>query len=287
MSLKLFKSFIICASCIFFIGCTTTSYKAPSYWDHQSKAFNIAKAGHLNEGVRDTSVPKNIDSGIVGTAWDATDLYVTYFSNPSLGLTSMGSLGLGLLAKAAGPEEEWERNGFIAWMPKTHQGMTFEEAKNEMDRIVIESSVIALKSFNIKAVYFGKSDKGEEVYTLVSDEYGCQAIGESSSCTLKFHMRVPQWEGESPDYLFSPTFDSIVFTSLNDIKKSSWIEINSPKTARLPQKDIYTAISKELPEWAFIYLAPKKVKFEDGQVIPFPFMLNNGKPEFFVYPDKV
>ena len=243
MSISLVRVAAVCTLCTLFVGCSTTSYNPPAYWDHQSKAFNIAKAGHLTEGIRDTSVPKNIDSGIAGTTWDAADLYVTYFSNPSLGLTSMGSLGLGLLAKAAGPEQEWERNGFVAWMPKTNQSMSFEQAKEEMDRIVLKSSEAALRKFDIKAVYSGKSDRGEEVYTLVSDEYGCKKIGESS-CTLKFHIRVPQWQGESPDYIFSPSFDSIVFTSLSDIEKASWIEISSPKTAQLPQKEIYTAISK-------------------------------------------
>ena len=63
------------------------------------------------------------------------------------------------------------------------------------------------------------------------------------------------------------------------------ILVSSPASSSLPENQLYNEISKNLPEWMFIYLAPGKVTLADGNAIGFPHLLNQGESHFFVRPD--
>ena len=41
-------------------------------------------------------------------------------------------------------------------------------------------------------------------------------------------------------------------------------------------------ISKYLPEWTFIYVAPKDLLDDDGEPIEYPYILNQGQTHYFV-----
>ncbi|AIJ10680.1 Hypothetical protein ETEE_p1089 (plasmid) [Edwardsiella anguillarum ET080813] len=73
------------------------------------------------------------------------------------------------------------------------------------------------------------------------------------------------------------------FTS-EDATQYNRIDLTNGTNAHMPQQMIYANISKKLPSWVILYLAPKGVTLGNGEKIGFPYMLENGKPEFFVYP---
>ena len=167
----LIKATAVCALSAMFAGCTTTSYKADYYRDSNSKAFNIANAGSIY-GIKDTHAPNNFD--VTGAALTGVDLFSTFYSNPSLGLTNWSSLGMGLINGFS--KEEADFSNLIAWLPKSTPEMSFQEAQTKMESIV-DQAVAA--SLNNKGVSFEKKD-GEfnsYTYTLVKKSWGCYEAG--------------------------------------------------------------------------------------------------------------
>jgi hypothetical protein len=63
------------------------------------------------------------------------------------------------------------------------------------------------------------------------------------------------------------------------------VNVGNGAASHAPQQAIYAAISKQLPDWAYLYLAPKSVELENGDKVAFPYLLGQGKPEFFAYPE--
>lgn len=77
---------------------------------------------------------------------------------------------------------------------------------------------------------------------------------------------------------------SYKFTS-RDKKNFNAILVSSLTNSSLLKNQIYNEISKNLPKWMFIYLAPSKVKLSSGKTIDFAYLLNQGKASFFIRPD--
>jgi hypothetical protein len=59
------------------------------------------------------------------------------------------------------------------------------------------------------------------------------------------------------------------------------IRVEAPKEAKINKQQLFLKISRELPPWVFLFVAPEQQP--DGRYSP-PMVLDQGKPEFFVYP---
>ena len=74
--------------------------------------------------------------------------------------------------------------------------------------------------------------------------------------------------GPSPDYIDAPSQSSIPFLSHGTGGETrSWIVLSSSKNALMPEKELYEDISKNLPAWAYLYMAPDRVKLENGVTV--------------------
>ncbi|HFU9958896.1 TPA: hypothetical protein ACH7R7_002541 [Escherichia coli] len=65
----------------------------------------------------------------------------------------------------------------------------------------------------------------------------------------------------------------------------NFVNVGNGAASHAPQQAIYAAISKQLPAWAYLYLAPKSVELDNGEKVAFPYLLDQGKAELFVYPE--
>ena len=57
-----------------------------------------------------------------------------------------------------------------------------------------------------------------------------------------------------------------------------------PETAKIPEYEILSALSKSLPDWTYMYIAPKQVSNKSGDMMNFPFILREGNTELFLSP---
>lgn len=282
MILKFGKAIAVCALSTLFVGCAGGGkYNAPSYYDGGSKAYNISFAGWIREGMKDRHAPEGYNK-LGEAAFDSADLYATYFMNPSLGLTNWGSLGLGILSKIAGPKPAGQRNTLIAWMPVTDPNIPMEAAHKQLDSIVNDAVISALAELKISHSYEGKGDYGQHIFKLKNDALDCS---ERTSCSLEYRIDNLAARGPSPDYIDEPSDMSIAFTGGGKYKDDyNWLEINSDNGSSFPQQDLYLAISRNLPGWAYIYLAANEINTGNGKKITYPLLLGKGKPELFIYP---
>ena len=276
------KAITICALSAMFVGCASTgTYNAPKYYDTYSKAHNISSAGGIWAGMKDRHAPKGYNR-LGEAAFASTDLYVTYFMNPSLGLTDWGSLGFGMLAKLTGPKKSGHRNNIFAWMPIDDLNITQEAAKQRFDSIINKAVLAAFDDLNIDHTYAGKGKFGQHVFKLNNDALDCS---ERTECTLEYRVKDISYKGASPSYTAAPSKSVVAFTAHGKYKDEySWLEINSTYGSKFPQQDLYLAISRHLPAWAYIYLAANEVNTGEGKKITYPILLEKGKPELFIYP---
>jgi hypothetical protein len=58
---------------------------------------------------------------------------------------------------------------------------------------------------------------------------------------------------------------------------------------RLPEVEIFSKVSKKLPEWAYIYIAPgfSSIKNDEGnfRFLMFPLIIHQGEPLYFIRPE--
>ena len=281
MSIKWVKTVAVCALSTLFVGCAGGGkYNAPDYWDHQSKAYNITKAGRMMTGIKDVNAPENHNNIDLGNmAYNSADLYFTYFMNPSFGLTNWGSLGFGALNLLS--RKDGNYHTLLAWMPKKDTNITYEKARADLDQIVNNAVLEAFKKLDLDAEYVGQGKYEQRIFNIRSEELLCNS---SMPCTLEYRIDLPTWSGSSPSYIAEPSDDAIVFSAGDTKGDYSWIEINSEYASKLKQQELYQAISENLPGWAYLYLAPNRVRLGNNQKITFPVLLNKGQPELFIYP---
>jgi hypothetical protein len=89
--------------------------------------------------------------------------------------------------------------------------------------------------------------------------------------------------GTAPNFVSGAQGAAYAFTSGHETQYN-YVNVGNGAASHAPQQAIYAAISKQLPAWAYLYLAPKAVKLENGDKVAFPYLLEQGKPELFVYP---
>lgn len=292
MTIQLTKAVAVCAVSAMFAGCASNSgYQPRSYNDNYSKAYNIATAGGINDGVKDMKAPENYTKGSMGeSVYDSAQLYTMYFLNPSLGLTDWGSLGFGLLGKLL-ENPAGHNNNIFGWMPND-RGLTPDEGRKEFNAAMQKAVVAAFEEMELEYQYHGTDwTYGQHLYTFTSDKYEC-----GNSCNVEFFIYEVDATGKSPDYVSHPTDNSLAFlTGPNGFMDAynnftprdeyNWLNIYSDRVPAFPQQELYAAISKHMPEWAYMYLAPKTVKIGDGKSIPFPVLLNKGQVEMFIRPE--
>lgn len=281
MSLPWVKAVTVCALSTLFVGCAgSPTYNPPDYRDHQSKAFNVAKAGRMMTGIKDTKAPENHNNTDLGeVAYNSADLYFTYFMNPSLGLTNWGSLGFGVLGLFE--RKDGNYHTLLAWMPKNDPSITYEKARENFDQIVNNAVLKAFEKHELNAEYVGQGKFEQHIFNITNDELLCNA---TMPCSLEYRIDLPAWSGSSPGYISEPSEDAIVFSAGNTKGDYSWIEINSEYSSKLKQQEIYQTISENLPGWAYLYLPANKIRLGNTKKITFPVLLNEGKPELFIYP---
>lgn len=264
-------------------GLLTGCVSNPSYQQNHSRAYNIARAGGLVTGIKDQEVPK--ESYNVFTDSGATDVaYVLAGYSAPVGVFSNWQTGaLNLLSSLLEPDKHGARNSMLAWMP-ANMASSPKDAQEKMFSHVKISVEKALSSLGAEYALMYSKD-GVFVYHFYNPEWDCQTwvLGKSKSsemCSVHIAIFGPR-KIVGPDYIYSG--EAYAFEAGHGYKYNK-IEVRSGLSKKMPQQIIYARISENLPEWSFLYLAPNKVALETGEKVKFPYMLNKGKPEFFVYP---
>lgn len=265
-------------------GCSTTPR---TYSDSQSEAYNIVRAGGLYEDIQDTEVPAD-QVGSVTESMLKVGFISSGFMKPQLGMTSFQTGGLHLLTELFEPDTHGERNSLMAWMP-TSAAKTEEEAQTKLLDQINASMIAAFDELNIGHRLILRQE-GFISMQFIKDEWNCplSVKGRRTKLEDMCRVRIRVYEPDvelSPAYIAGAEEARYVFDAGHDYK-FHWLNVVKSKNGQVPEDQVYTAISKKLPDWVYLYLAPGKVTKADGKPIKYPYVLHKGDTKFFVVAEK-
>jgi len=261
--------------------------KPITYNPNNSKALNIVTAAGMNYGLKNVPVPKDTVTDIRNSKTFGTAYGLASYYSPSPGLSSSGSAGLAVLSWALLPKTPAARNSIIAWMPENVGGKNKKEALDKMADLIIEATEKAANELEyITSVYIPKNgtDKRGLVINLVNpDTKKCSVTppDTKSYCNIIYKVRHPHkientahYVGSSTTWFFDPMESG--YTAPIFINKYGF---------QFNQLEIMIAVSKHLPDWVYIYLAPNEVDITDKENLKMPLILNKGNVHLFVKPE--
>ncbi|WP_234813278.1 hypothetical protein [Candidatus Hamiltonella defensa] len=192
---------------------------------------------------------------------------------------------LSLANWAIGPKQHGARNSLIAWMPSKEAVSPIDAQAKMLShvKVSIESTLSGLGA-DFSLIY---EKNGNLRYHFYKDKWKCPTWVNGQSkiadmCSIRVRIVEPL-TGSAPRFISGVKGPVYAFTSGHETQYN-YIVVTNGTASHAPQKIIYTALSKQLPAWAYLYLAPKTVHLENGEKIKFPYLLEKGTPEFFVYP---
>lgn len=275
---------------IFLAGCAS----APSsytYNNQKSMALNLANAGGIRTGISDTDMPKDSTGTVATSIPYGVAFTASGFASPALGFTSFGGGAMSLLSFLSTPKAQSARNSIMAFMPGDF-AVSDEDARKKLFDMYYQNAGIVIKSL------------GGDPYTLPDEEmikytknltfrraliqnpnWNCpissENIPKESKCWLLIDIK-------KPILLNYPNFVTSNLKYYRFGAESSdynQIKFEKPNNAKIPEYEILAALSKSLPDWTYMYIAPKQVSNQAGDMMNFPFILRTGNTELFLSPE--
>lgn len=249
-----------------------------------SEALQVARAATMWE-LRDQEIPQTeFDRLADSTAYNAAWATTMYF-NPAMGFSSGSSLALALPGLLLSNKPKDSFSHVLAWMPK-ELAENSKEAQEKMDEILLDALIKTVADLGHKDYITEKlRSRGRNITVIsIDDERLNCAIEKGFLCGLANRLNDPELR-IAPHVLKKYSDQPVYFFPL---KKTSSI-VFLDRNADLPKQDqleIITTYSKHLPDWIYLYIAPKTIYNSEGEQIAYPFMLHQGKTLLFVKPER-
>lgn len=272
-------------------GCMA-GYDQP-YKDQWSKAKNLANAAGMEEKLYDQELPD--------TAYNKEGKLLDYklggIFHPAYG-SSSGIAGVNI--NPYGPFERfywgWTIPGVshhsehrvFAWMP-LHMAPDSASAKHMMETMLSRASLAILQemSYNYQAVKKPFIHEGREFKQWYLGQPDGTCSVQKMNCVLSLYVTEPTGPYRAPRFAFHniagetswffPAGDKSVFPRL--------ILAEGDGTKSISASMFYQKLSARLPGWAYFYIAPNEAGTgENNRTIPYPYVLEKGKPLLFIRP---
>lgn len=272
-----------------FILLTACAAKKPfTYNSEYSKALNVVKAAKMDYGLRDVKIPKDTVFDIRDTKTFGVAYGLAGYNSPMPGMSASSAAGLNLLAWALQPKSPSARNSIIAWMPESVGGKTKEGALDKMSDLIIDATEKAAKDLKYTTKAFvakkGADKRGFAISLTDNESENCQVSTKPNStvseCNIAYKVRYPHriemssdFVGGGPAWFFDPIerkYTSMIFQNKKDYQYN--------------QFELLIRVSKYLPKWAYIYLAPGEIQITKDRKVNVPLVINNGDIFYFIKP---
>lgn len=275
---------LLLSSVFLMAGCQTT-FKT-TYNENDSHALNLANVAGIT-GVKDAEVPKDSVSKMNNTVIDgALSGTVGFLSANTINLTDWTGGVLGFMSAVFQPEHPSQRTAIFAFMPsdmakdknEAAQKMTdimYSSVENTFKELSAEGSQIVYNPHvkNALGFLYGGGNAINCPSPLIEYEgvqYCVGSIVIQQPTTLIFEDN--NWLKAQPNVWYFSAARGHKFNSIKINTKGHKVQ-----TARL-----MALFSKHMPEWAYIYVAPKDTLDDNGDPINYPYVLNQGQAHLFV-----
>lgn len=262
------------------IACASTPSGPAEYKSSYSRAYNLAQAGGISDA-RDVQ-RKHLSESEVFNLVNNTSLLM---SGNGASWSGGPALGASLLLSTLEPKSSFAEDPLFGWMPQAMAANTMQARtamseraaralKQGLDNLGYSYEVV-LENYDQKSLFGNGSAFMFSQIAIVEPAKGCPAPSEtdhySQTCYVTANIKeptqghAPQFEGGQPAWVFK-----------TEGVKASRITLASPDNVELDKPAILQAISAELPDWVYIFLAQDEER-------P-PVVLSGGEVELFLEP---
>jgi len=279
-------------------ACASNPVLVPKYSD----ALNIMRTEYPAVGLRDTPYRKYLKAKEeFGKSSNGDTLATETLALTVLDGFDPAFFGSGIL-DSFGKQNPQKTTHFLIWMPVEDGKVDKKAAGDKMYDMLRNAIIKATKTvygkdwiiqpeqtFVPNKKYDAKkfspirlSREGEGFYLLFSSSRGIYKPKVKNAPDFLDNVKSYVWnriDGFNNFYLVPYTCQ----------RYKCMIELNSKECRRLPeikgQPDLrlYQEISRNMPCWFFVYVAPEKSCL-DGQMVKYPVVFNQGKEYFFIEP---
>lgn len=210
--------------------------------------------------------------------------YSEVLKKPSIQTIEVLNLGASLEGRYL-DEDRPLNSSIFAWMP-SKIAETSEQARIEITRILRDSISKSLAESNLK--YKDYSERDRVIFSIINESWGCE-LKKGSQCYIyivvdDFYQSSDPLFFKSGEFGFKLDHHQLRSRSYNNSTFNRLAIVNEPKIKHF-DSDLLLSISQNLPEWIYLYLAPKEINLADGTPLQFPILLEKGKPLLYVRPN--
>lgn len=264
-------------------GCVTPSKQASA---KKSLALEVANAGGLHQQLRDTVVPMNTGKRLADKAgFQMADLAIS----GSFGLTGLskgGSAFAVLAGNVLRPTSHAERSSFIAWMPKALASST-KDAQEKMQQLFAHATNKTLDELGLvhREVLVDRK-RGFNINNVIDDARNCVTVRDKNgidngTCVAVTYVPEPTTT-PTPRFLSSGSADGAYGFAAGGSTYGS-ATFKTRNDAEFNEYQYLKALSQSLPEWVYIYVAPKTfISQKEKKPVGIPIILNQGAEHFFI-----
>lgn len=278
----------IVAASIGLAACATGPYK---YKDYDSFALNLANAGNV-QGVSDQRISQEEADNLNNNTYLIDSVLTGSIANsPPPGFSNGFSIGLGIATMLLSPTtyKSGAYNQLVAWMPKA-EARSIEDSQNQFESIITLAIEAGLKKLDFFVVdsssSYGRNDSKILNFKIANEtpDWNCNKLSSfDATCSLSVRISQPLDYGHTPVAISKEDTPSYFYYASDE--NPSQIILNGNFDSANKPIAIYSAISKELPNWAYIYVAPPfKNDLTRQNHIKAPIIYHQGKLNFFVKP---
>jgi len=226
-----------------------------------SYALNVLRAAGAKE-IRDIPKAQLLGSGSLNQsndlAYAAVGSTAAYLGNlRPLGLSSLARAGITFAILAPSEVAPEASSGILAWMP-ADLAATGEEAREELNRMIISKLREVLKETPFPEGYAPELGAEGNFIPVV----GRQCSSGEARCGYSIGGILPARKVKGPDFVTSEKVWAFTFRGSFTLLRKSYdsLKIFEPDLPIFPDLDVYVRLSKRLPDWIYIYLAPYSEK---------------------------
>lgn len=284
---KILKTFVFTGLAAAITGCATAPQQPQAYDSDKSRALNLVNAAGMRQ-IKDQKVDKEqyqrMTSGsiVADAGWTWSN-----YANPAPGFSGGFGLGLGIATMLFKPDADSANNTLLAWMPADSVSDE-SSARAALRQSIVDSVQKGLHELGLK--YSGPnlaqiaSGTLMAVFVIEEPSKGCPAekgaAPKTKFCGVTVTVRDLK-KGYAPTAITkTPYLAYVTEVGLDRSAVRAYVAPNST----LNTLQIYQAVSKAMPSWMAIYIAPKDAVDAEGNAVPVPMVISDGSIEMFVSP---
>lgn len=250
-------------------GCSTSPTK---YDQDSSLALTVVTAAGINDRLKDVEVPKDTTWDIRDTAGFNIPAAISVYNTPTPGLSGGQSAGLSLASWLLAPESEASKNHIIAWQPG--KGGPSDGALS-FAKSIGEAAQMAAKEKGIDTwINYHNQDKA--AYLFLSDTSSDKCTNKEYCMIFGFVLTDPEKQSPAPEFV---DIDNSAF--FYDPRERNSYTFNKAYMG-FNEVEFLQLVSKHLPKWVYLYIAPGKLKLDNETNLDAPLIINNGELKYFI-----